>query len=115
MNFRKITFSLVVYLAAVLAVCRFWQQTPLLSLILLVLVFLKHKIFPAKRESLFFALVGVLGSTGEMLGISGGAWSYAKPQLLNIPLWLPLLWGLAGMVGITFYEGLTTKSNPTRG
>lgn len=114
MNFRKIAFSLAVYFVAVLAVCKLWQQVCPLSLILLVLVLLKHKVFPAKRELLFFTLTGLLGSTGEVIGISGGAWSYTKPQLFNIPLWLPLLWGLAGMVGVTFYEGLTTNSGTTR-
>jgi len=32
-----------------------------------------------------------------MAAIYFGAWSYANPTMLGIPLWLPLAWGIAAV------------------
>ena len=38
-----------------------------------------------------------MGAVGESVCIYFGAWSYANPTYL-IPLWLPILWGLAALI-----------------
>ena len=47
-------------------------------------------------DVLFFALPAILGPLGEFVAISSGAWEYSLP-LLNIPLWLPLAWGISAL------------------
>lgn len=50
-----------------------------------------------------FLTAAVLGPLGESIAIHYGAWTYSK-SILIIPIWLPLLWGIAG----TFLRRLAT-------
>jgi hypothetical protein len=96
---------------AIGAVAIFWRQPVGLSLILIFLGWLKHKILPIKREGLWFLIVGILGTTTEslMMWLGNGPWGYAQQTVFNFPLWLVPLWGLAGILLITLYEGLFKK------
>ena len=50
-----------------------------------------------RRSDVFFYAAGfVLGPLGEMMAVHFGAWQYAKPFFL-VPIWLPFLWGIAGL------------------
>jgi len=44
----------------------------------------------------FFFLAGVLGPLGEIIGVRFGAWHYTLPWI-DIPVWLPLGWAVAGL------------------
>lgn len=44
----------------------------------------------------FFCLAAVLGPFGEIICIRFGAWQYTMPWH-DIPIWLPLAWGIAGL------------------
>ena len=91
----------------ILVVFFFWKQSLLLSILLISLAFSRHKIYPLKKELLWFILIGAIGSIGESIVILRGAWSYGQAHLINIPYWLPLLWGLAGTTALTLYQGIT--------
>lgn len=106
----KIVFSLVIGSLAIIIVCLFWRNPALTSPLLIILAFIKHKKFPLKREFLLFVLSAMWGALAESVAIFAGAWSYTQPQLINIPFWLPFLWGLTGITGITFYEGFNIKT-----
>lgn len=112
MNFRKVIFSLATWSAAIATVFLLWENTFFLSIALIILAFLKHKLSPLKREFIWFILIGFLGSSAESIVIFNGAWSYAQPQLINVPVWLPLLWGLAGTIGVTLYQGINESAQP---
>lgn len=107
MDFRKIFFSLTIAVVVMIAVSFLWEQVFILSFVLLTLAYLKHKCFPIKKELICFIVCGMLGSLGESIIILSSAWSYTKSQFINIPLWLPLLWGIAGTTGIVLYSGLS--------
>ncbi len=109
MNTKKIIFSLGYIALGILAVSFLWRSAFLLSFVLVVMAFIRHRVFPIKREFLWLVFVGILGATGEGLIMLSGAWSYAEPQIFNMPLWLPFLWGLTGPTAVTLYQGLTDK------
>ena len=44
----------------------------------------------------FFFLAGILGPLGEIVAIRFGAWNYTLPWI-DIPIWLPLGWAIAGL------------------
>lgn len=44
-----------------------------------------------------FFFTACFGPAAEIVAIHAGAWQYTMPQLGGIPVWLPALWGLAGM------------------
>jgi len=53
-----------------------------------------------------FVVSGLLGTVGESLIMLSGAWSYSQQHILNFPLWLPFIWGLASVTGISLYQGM---------
>lgn len=109
MNFHKILFSLGVATGEITAVALFWKQPLIIIFISITLAFLKHRVYPLEKEFVLFILGAILGSAGETIAVLGGAWSYTEAQLIFIPIWLPFLWGLAGITGITLYEGFKLK------
>lgn len=107
MNYKKIIFSLILILIGILSVFFFWKDSILLGAILIALAIVKLRIYPEKKELICYIVSAIVGSTGESFAIFNNAWHYTQPEILNIPAWLPFLWGLLGIAGITFYKGLT--------
>lgn len=108
MNTRKLVISLASIIAGIIAVSLFWRNTQLLIIVVLILAVIKHILTPIKHEVLMFLIMGFIGAGGESIIMHlSGAWAYTSPQLLNIPLWLPFLWGLAGIVSISLYESIS--------
>jgi len=51
-----------------------------------------------KRDAMLFAFSAIFGAAAESFVINlGGAWLYMQPHLFGIPIWLPLVWGTAGV------------------
>jgi hypothetical protein len=48
-----------------------------------------------RADVIAYGTAAVLGPLGEAFAVHYGAWAYTKSSFL-IPLWLPLLWGVAG-------------------
>jgi hypothetical protein len=46
----------------------------------------------------YVLLAAVLGPAGEAILSAAGAFSYAHPDLIGIPMWLPALWANAGFL-----------------
>lgn len=75
----------------------FWKNTALTLILLAVLsglINLKAK----KPEIVYFIIVSILATGLEALAISSGAWIYSSHQLFSFPVWLPLYWGMGGIV-----------------
>ena len=74
-----------------------WCYTrPVLLTVLSALTALVAFAFWRRRDVvLVYVLGGIIGPCGEMIGVRAGAWAYAHPTFLGIPLWLPFAWGLA--------------------
>ncbi len=51
----------------------------------------------SKNAYHIFIGAGLGGAISEMIAIYAGAWTYTVPQMILIPLWLPLLWGNAAL------------------
>ena len=87
----------------------FWNESVGLGAILVALAIVKRRVYPVKKELIGYIIASIIGSAGESFAILNNAWHYTKPEILNIPAWLPFLWGLVGITGITFYKGLTEE------
>lgn len=48
-----------------------------------------------KNRLINYVFFAVTGSIAEIIAIKSGAWHYAESSILEIPLWLPFLWGTA--------------------
>jgi hypothetical protein len=108
MNTQKTLKSLLFVAFTAICVMFLWESS-ILVLVLIAIAFIKHRILPIKIELPFFIISGILGTVAESFVINKGAWSYAIIGWINFPLWLPFLWGLAGIVGVSLFQGLTEK------
>jgi hypothetical protein len=95
---------------ALVAVCSFWQSPVVLTTILL---FLSGIVLIGKRNQqdlVIFLTCGALGALAEIFVVAFGAWSYAMPQFLGIPSWLPLAWGISALFIRNVERRLTSNS-----
>lgn len=104
---NKVIFAFGVIVVGAVIIQTLWYQTMLVSLLLITLAFVKHKVHPIKKELLWYVISGATGALGESFIMTNGAWSYQAEHLINFPLWLPIAWALTGTTAITLYEGLT--------
>jgi uncharacterized membrane protein YoaT (DUF817 family) len=84
-------------LLSTLAIVLFWRNTILVTFLLVamaVLINLKSK----KYEVIYFVTVAVLATILESIAMSTGAWKYPEAHILNFPIWLPIYWGIGGLV-----------------
>lgn len=106
---EKIGLSLYLTLFGMFFVFIFWRTPFLLIGTLLIFAYLKHSLIPIKKELQIYIISAILGLGVESIIMLSGAWSYKTAHILNFPVWLPFLWGLAGILGITIYLGLIEK------
>lgn len=93
---KNIFFNVVFLILNVLVVITLYKNNLLTFLILLVIALIGLFKWKSKLTLIIFICVGIIGPLLESLSISFGAWSYSSPDILNIPLWLLILWGNAG-------------------
>ena len=53
---------------------------------------------PEKSTVILLAAGAVLGPACEALPVAAGAWTYARPDLLGMPVWLPLAYALFALL-----------------
>ena len=86
-----------VALLSLLAVTFLWRSPLLLAALLVMLggvhlSFVKNSAWKVYVFGIFF------GGLSESFAILvGGAWTYQLPDFMGIPMWLPLLWGVAAL------------------
>lgn len=84
-----------------------WRYVGLFSLLLIVLTYIKHRIYPIKKELLWYLLICIGGAIAEIILINfGHGWRYSNPDIFGIPLWIPLFWGLVGTTMLVIYDAL---------
>jgi len=82
--------------AAELALCH--RHALALTALLLVTALCSLAFWRQSHLVWIYVLGGIIGPCGEIFGVLGGAWQYAEPAFLGIPLWLPFAWGLAAVL-----------------
>lgn len=65
---------------------------------------------PASSRFAVFLTTAIAGPLAEITAIHFGAWEYTYPVLAGIPLWLPLVWGGAGLFISSLTMHLSTRS-----
>ncbi len=103
--------ALSILLAAIASIIFLWKQALVLSVLLIALALVKRRILPIAREFHWYAGLTIGGAIVEIIMVNiGRAWSYVTPQVLNIPLWMPLFWGLVGTTSIVLYMEISRKT-----
>ena len=74
-----------------------WERPLGLTLVMALVSVIMLSVWREREDLLLFALCAVAGALAEAAAIAFGAWTYGFPNMIGIPLWLPLLWGVAGL------------------
>ena len=82
-------FALAIGLTSLL-----WRRPVVLTICLALLSAILLYKWHTKSDLVFYFVPFVLGPLAEGIIIYFGAWQYSKPVYL-IPIWLPVLWGIA--------------------
>jgi hypothetical protein len=100
MSNRQIILACLFFVLSLLGVRLLWQHSwSLLAVELTIsLLALWNTKWRFVRTYLFVAIMGPLA---EIVCIDVGAWRYAGETFLGVPVWLPPLWGIAGLCFIT--------------
>ena len=101
---KELVFEIILFSAGIAAISLFYKNNLLLT-VLLILAWLIGIKFWHKKHDIYFLLAGaIIGPLGEIVCIHFGAWQYANPTFLGIPIWLPFVWGLAVVLIKRFAE-----------
>jgi len=85
-------FDFSVYILTVFLVATLWPNNTALFLSLITLLFIQIFRTYHKDDYFFIAAAAIFGPFAEFIGTQAGAWTYANPSLLGLPIWLPLLY-----------------------
>jgi hypothetical protein len=61
------------------------------------------------------ALIGAIGTIAEAVFVRFGVWQYANPSLLGLPVWFPVSFGLAGLIGQRLVRTVVAASEQAGG
>ncbi len=99
-------YTLIMAVLSLLAVCLLWPYNWMLFLVLMVLAVVMLWLEKQKKEVKLFVFCGLTGAVAEIIAIVAGAWTYANADLYNIPVWLPVLWGIAAVYMSRAYRSI---------
>lgn len=98
---KAMAIELVYFLAAYLISATFQPSRPTTTIVLYSAFGLRVLLAPNARALLAFAaIVGVGGTTIEIVLSALGSFHYAHPSFLGVPYWLPALYAHAAPLGL---------------
>jgi hypothetical protein len=90
--------ELLAFALLVVAVSSLWRDNLILTLVMLIEVSGALLLWHDRRDISFLLVVGGMGSLAEAAFVRSGAWHYANPSILGIPMWFPVAFGTAGLI-----------------
>ncbi len=108
---RDLVLVCMSILAAIILIGLFWDNNFVLTLFVTVQAAFLLKFCHEVEDLISFFFVLIVGSISEIAGVSFGAWTYNNPSFLGIPIWLPLIWGMAALCLRRFVVGLKEVIN----
>lgn len=85
----------------------FWKNNILLTTFLAAISFLVLLKWADKKEKLLFFVGFLIGPVYDIILVPAGVWNYANPTFLNVPMWLPLAYGLGMVTVVKIWKNLT--------
>ena len=107
---RELVLLFLIYGLCIVLASSLWEHPLMLTgCYALVSVFILLK-WHTRADVVAYASTAILGLLGEAISVHYGAWTYTKPAFL-IPLWLPLLWGVAGFFLRRLIANITNRAS----
>ena len=100
---KMFLWRLTCTLVASVLIAMSWQNTVLITVLLFVLAVLIN-LKSNKLDIIFYVVVAVFATIVESVAMGTGEWTYTQQHILNFPIWLPLYWGMGGVVMKDLYS-----------
>ena len=94
---RKFALNALLALATLLLTAALWRYPVALVALLLVTAAAIFIIRPNATSVVVYATAFFFGPAAEAVSITTGAWAYHSDNFLGVPVWLPFVWGNAGL------------------
>jgi hypothetical protein len=93
----KAAINATLALATLLLTSVLWRYPVALTALLIAAGVAIYALRPSRTSACIYVVGFVFGPLAEGLSIQTGAWEYASPSVLGIPVWLPFVWGNAAL------------------
>jgi uncharacterized membrane protein YoaT (DUF817 family) len=100
----KFVVNAALALATLFLTAVLWRYPVALIALLLVAAAAIFRIRPNATSAVVYLTAFVFGPAAEAVSITTGAWAYDSPNFLGIPVWLPFVWGNAGLFILNMAE-----------
>jgi hypothetical protein len=111
---HKSIYNIILAITSLLLVAFLWRMPIILTSILLVLSFLMILLTPQKETIYLYIIAGLCGALAEAFAVWFGAWDYTNPNIIGIPYWLPVLWGIAALFVRNIYLSIQKRTTKHR-
>ena len=94
-----------------------WRDNMLLFIVILLEGMVALGFWHDRYDLSVFLVIAVLGSLAEAVFVHSGVWRYANPTLLGVPLWFPVAFGTAALIGkclVCTITGMRERASPSR-
>jgi Protein of unknown function (DUF2878) len=115
----KAAINATLALATLLLTSVLWRYPVALTALLIAAGVAIYALRPSRTSACIYVVGFVFGPLAEGLSIQTGAWEYASPSVLGIPVWLPFVWGNAALfiqntadIGKVIFAGDPVRSEP---
>jgi uncharacterized membrane protein YoaT (DUF817 family) len=96
-------FTVLIASASLVSVAFLWKYNLILTVVLVILATFMLLMNNSKQELKTFVFCAFFGAMAEAFAIIFGAWTYGNPNLIGVPIWLILLWGIASIFMVRVY------------
>jgi hypothetical protein len=93
----KFVLNAALALATLFLTAVLWRYPVALIALLVVTAAAIYRIRPNASSVVVYATAFVFGPAAEAVSITTGAWEYDSNNLFGVPVWLPFVWGNAGL------------------
>ncbi|MBI2675547.1 MAG: DUF2878 family protein [Candidatus Aenigmarchaeota archaeon] len=95
---KAFLYSIILAFLTLFSVSILWQRPLALTAVLIVLSIAMLLIWRNREDLYLYVIVSIAGALAESFAIGFSVWSYSVPDFMGIPVWLPFLWGIAGLL-----------------
>lgn len=95
-GWERLILYLSVYALTVALTGLLWPRPVILTMAFALFSVLLLWRWHSRSDVAYFCLAMLLGPLGEFVAVGFGAWEYSRPWV-NIPIWLPLAYGITGL------------------
>jgi hypothetical protein len=98
-NLRELILEVTAFALLQGSIVLLYKNNVLLWGVLLLEALAALRLWHEPHDVVFFLVIAVLGSVAEAIFVQFNVWRYANPTTLGVPLWFPVSFGLAGLIG----------------